>query len=67
MPALDLKTVLPNLPRNENEADAAIDMISRFLRYPFADRLKASDALNHPWLRNDIEDNLPQEAASWFQ
>jgi len=62
---VDLRNVLPNLPLPANDtsvpsqaghfppaepAQSALDLIHRFLVYPPERRLKAADALQHPWL-----------------
>lgn len=65
---VDLRTILPNLPPLADDAShpsepahlppaqlsrSALDLFHRFLVYPPERRLKASDALHHPWLASE--------------
>lgn len=70
VPPVQLATLLPNLPNNpwsENTGEkvcdhfpademeaSALDLVLRFLVYPTARRLKAVDALSHPWFGGDV-------------
>ena len=62
---VDLRNVLPNLPQPDEDTSylfepmhfppaepsrSALDLVHRFLVYPPERRLKASDAMHHPWL-----------------
>lgn len=65
---VDLGTLLPNLPPSsapihttspahfppEEVAPSPLDLVNRFLVYPPERRLRAEDALKHPWLSNDV-------------
>ncbi|KZP29315.1 kinase-like protein [Athelia psychrophila] len=49
-PAVHLPSLLPNLP---SSPDLACDLLKRFIVYPQSERLKAAEALNHPWFIAD--------------
>ena len=64
-PAIDLTLLLPNLPRESQMAESngshfpptavipsPLDLLQRLLVYPPDQRLKAADALSHPWFRS---------------
>ncbi|KAJ7447205.1 kinase-like domain-containing protein [Mycena latifolia] len=51
VPPVPLASFLPNLPSNPG---TVLDLIEGFLAYPPPQRLKACDALNHPWFRGQI-------------
>ncbi|KAF8707322.1 hypothetical protein AX14_013616 [Amanita brunnescens Koide BX004] len=61
VPAVQLDTRLPNLPRHpEAVRTRAIDLVSKLLVYPPESRLGAQDALSHPFLTcNEIPLLLP--------
>ncbi|KAK7695125.1 hypothetical protein QCA50_002315 [Cerrena zonata] len=64
-PAVDLVVLLPNLPTgclltfngshfpSTTMVPSPLDLLQRFLVYPPDQRLKAVDALRHPWFRQD--------------
>jgi cyclin-dependent kinase 8/11 len=69
VPPLPLAPLLPHLPDNPgpgNTAEvcdhfsgdemegSALDLVSRLLVYPSSRRLKAVDALSHPWFGADV-------------
>ncbi|KAF9535623.1 kinase-like domain-containing protein, partial [Crepidotus variabilis] len=56
VPSVPLSPILPNLPINSEEFSYtnALDLLSRFLRYPSACRISAADAILHPWFFGEI-------------
>jgi cell division cycle 2-like len=53
---VDLRQLLPNLPPATADSETAasvVDFINCFLVYPPERRLKASEALRHPWLSDN--------------
>lgn len=73
-PVVDLARLLPNLPEkrdgltgredshfpNEQPSPSALDLLWRFLVYPPERRLKAREALRHPWLLEGTPTLLPE-------
>jgi len=74
VPSVPLAPLLPHLPSPATQDDSgevgasgtdpifhptALDLLSRFLVYPPEKRLKAADALSHPWFKANIL--LPEE------
>lgn len=72
VPAVPLSPLLPNLPDSpmsvkevdpsEHMEPTPLDLLSRFLVYPPENRLKAAQALSHPWFGNVIF--LPENLAA---
>ena len=69
VPAVPLTPLLPHLPSAATQGDSRevgasgadtilhptpLDLLSRFLVYPPEKRLKAADALSHPWFKANI-------------
>lgn len=66
-PPADLKTLLPNIPNHEHEANDIIELVEGFLKFPGTERLKASAALQHTWLKHgNVPHSLPSDALKWF-
>ncbi|KAA1467871.1 kinase-like protein [Dentipellis sp. KUC8613] len=75
---VDLASLLPNMPLEHRRSETSsiahclhpsptpkpLDLIHRFLVYPQASRLKARDALVHPWFQSEPPVLLPSETAS---
>jgi len=67
VPAIDLASLLPNLPPStkpnsvaatshspaETMVSSPFDLLRRFLVYPQSERLRAAEALKHPWFAAD--------------
>lgn len=51
----DLRDLLPNMPSSSGAhgASCPADLVSRFLRYPYGERLSASEALRHAYLSSE--------------
>lgn len=73
MPSVDLASLLPNLPPStkpesvqatshlppETKEPSPFDLLRRFLVYPESRRLRAAEALRHPWFTADPMPLLP--------
>ncbi|EJC98595.1 kinase-like protein [Fomitiporia mediterranea MF3/22] len=69
VPSRDIRLRLPNIPPNtpstgsehkapEQFAATPLDLIHRLLVYPPEDRLKAADAVEHPWFTTTREEDV---------
>ena len=61
VPPVDLQTLLPNLPPMETQPDRSdcLNLVSRFLVYPPASRMRADAALAEPLFKRGVPYLLP--------